>query len=101
MVLRLLSDDKVLAAANSPESCERLGIAVIPETAAAVTGFAKSTHSAPGVYLMVDVGAMTLDVCAFRLMQEFGEPLAALYRPGAPPRCRSVPLVHQQRKNRS
>ena len=48
MVLRLLGDDKVLATANSPESGQRLGIAVIPETAAAVTGFAKSTHSAPG-----------------------------------------------------
>ncbi len=46
---------------------EDLGIAVIPETAAAATGFAKSPDCATGLYLMVDVGSMTLDVCAFRL----------------------------------
>lgn len=70
MALRLLADEQVSATAASAEQGERLGIAVIPETAAGVTGFAKSTHSAPGVYLMVDVGAMTLDVCAFRLVQQ-------------------------------
>ena len=46
---------------------EELGIAVIPETAAAATGFAKSPNCATGLYLMVDVGSMTLDVCTFRL----------------------------------
>jgi hypothetical protein len=64
-----LKDRHVLAAARSSDEAERLGIAVIPETAAEVAGFAKSTNSSPGLYLMVDVGAMTLDVCAFRLAQ--------------------------------
>ena len=45
------------------------GLAVIPEAAAAMTGFAKSLSSAPGLYLLVDVGALTLDVSMFRLNQ--------------------------------
>ena len=57
----------VVRAANSDDGAEELGIAVIPETAAAATGFAKSPGRPDGLYLMVDVGAMTLDVCTFRL----------------------------------
>ena len=34
-----------------------------------MTGFAKSSRNAPGLYLLVDVGAMTLDACMFRLNQ--------------------------------
>jgi len=64
-----LTNRDVLAAARSSDEGEKLGISVLPETAAEVAGFAKSTNSAPGLYLMVDVGAMTLDVCAFRLVQ--------------------------------
>ena len=58
---------EVQKAMQSKDYAEELGITVIPETAAAATAFAKSTQSAIGLYLMVDVGAMTLDVCAFRL----------------------------------
>jgi hypothetical protein len=64
-----LADEHVLAAGGSAVAAEELGVAVIPETAAEAAGFAKSTESAPGLYLMVDVGAMTLDACAFRLQQ--------------------------------
>jgi hypothetical protein len=64
-----LAESHVLAAGRSAADAEELGVAVIPETAAEAAGFAKSTDSAPGLYLMVDVGAMTLDVCAFRLQQ--------------------------------
>jgi hypothetical protein len=35
-----------------------------------VVGFANSTSSASGLYLLIDVGAMTLDVCAFRLVRQ-------------------------------
>jgi hypothetical protein len=63
---RFLGDEKVQACADSEQMAQRLGIAAIPETAAEATGFVKSTRSAPGLYVMVDVGAMTLDVCAFR-----------------------------------
>lgn len=66
----LLDDPHVVAAGESEEDAERLGIAVFPETAAEMTGFAKSTRNAPGLYLLVDVGAMTLDACMFRLNQD-------------------------------
>ena len=62
----------VMKAARSDSDAEGLGIAVIPETAASATAFAKSTQSATGLYLMVDVGAMTLDVCSFRLNKQHG-----------------------------
>jgi len=81
-----LADPHVRAAAASPAEAEALGIAVIPETAAEVAGFAKSTSRAPGLYLMVDVGAMTLDVCTFRLGQRrAGEDLYALLLALVPP----------------
>lgn len=61
-------DEAVSRAVQSERSArEELGIAVIPETAAAATGFAKSPDCATGLYLMVDVGSVTLDVCTFRL----------------------------------
>ena len=62
-----LDDPDIARAGTSEENAERLGVAVVPETAANVTGFARSTRNAPGLYLLVDVGAMTLDACVFRL----------------------------------
>ena len=65
---QLLLDDPYIAKAGASEKdAERLGVAVVPETAADVTGFAKSTRNATGLYLLVDAGAMTLDACMFRL----------------------------------
>ena len=49
------------------QKAEEPGVAVFPETAAETTGFAKSARGAPGLYLLVDVGAMTLDASMFRL----------------------------------
>ena len=65
-----LNDPHVVEAGVSEGAAERLGIAVLPETAAEMAGFAKSTRNAPGLYLLVDVGAMTLDACMFRLNQD-------------------------------
>ena len=65
-----LDEPHVVRAGESVEVAEALGVAVFPEAAAEMTGFAKSTRNAPGLYLLVDVGAMTLDVCMFRLKQE-------------------------------
>ena len=67
-------------------AAESLGVAVFPEAAAEMTGFAKSTRNAPGLYLLVDVGAMTLDASMFRLNQHVSDPdryafLAAQVRP--------------------
>ena len=64
-----LNDPHVIEAGASEEAAERMGIAVLPETAAEMTGFAKSTRNASGLYLLVDVGAMTLDTCMFLLNQ--------------------------------
>ena len=63
------NDPHVIEAGASEEAAEKLGVAVLPETAAEMTGFAKSTRGAPGLYLLVDVGALTLDACMFRLNQ--------------------------------
>ena len=51
-----------------------------------MTGFAKSTRGAPGLYLLADVGAMTLDACMFRLNRnassgDFYDFMAAQVRP--------------------
>ena len=64
-----LDDPHVVQAASSDNAAEALGVAVFPEAAAEMTGFAKSSRNAPGLYLLVDVGAMTLDACMFRLNQ--------------------------------
>ena len=68
-----LDHEDVVAASESPEAAEELGVAVIPEAAAAMTSFAKSTRDADGLYLSVDVGAMTLDACMFRLHRHGNE----------------------------
>jgi len=66
---RFLDDPHVIGAAASEEAAEEMGVVVVPETAAEMTGFAKSTRSAPGLYLLVDVGALTLDACMFHHIQ--------------------------------
>ena len=62
-----LNDPHVIRAGTSEADAESLGVAVFPEAAAEMTGFARSTRGAPDLYLMVDIGAMTLDACLFRL----------------------------------
>jgi len=74
---RFLADNLVSAAADSADDAAKLGVAVTPETAAEAAGFAKSSNTAPGLYLLVDIGAMTLDVCTFRLVQD--PPAADIY----------------------
>lgn len=63
------SSAEVREAAAAPAAAEELGIAVFPEVAAEVAGFMKSAAGGSGLYVMVDVGAMTLDLCAFRFKQ--------------------------------
>ena len=65
-----LNDPDVVRAGVSEADAESLGVAVFPETAAEMTAFARSTRGAPGLYLLVDIGAMTLDACMFRLNQD-------------------------------
>ena len=68
-----LDDPHVVEAGATDGAAEALGVAVFPEAAAGMTGFAKSARNAPGLYLLVDVGAMTLDACMFRLNQYVSE----------------------------
>ena len=69
-----LQNEDVVQAAETAEAAAELGIAIVPEVAAGATGFAKSDKGTTGLYLMVDVGAATLDVCVFRLHQNSDEP---------------------------
>lgn len=68
-----LDNPTVSACAKDVKKAQELGIAVIPETAAEATGFTKSLTSTPGLYAMIDVGAMTLDACTFGLTRDEGE----------------------------
>lgn len=47
-------------------------IEVVPEVAAQAVGYARSTLRDPGLHLLVDVGATTLDICGFILHQAEG-----------------------------
>jgi len=64
---------EVSKAASSVDDGIALGVSVFPEVAAEVAGFMKSTVGASGLYLLVDVGAMTLDLCMFRFAQRTAE----------------------------
>lgn len=53
-----------------------VNLRIIPEVAAAVSGYARSRlrdPGMPGLHLLVDIGAGTLDVCGFVLHQNEGE----------------------------
>ena len=47
----------------------KLGINLVPEISAAVTGFAYSPKREDGLYAMVDIGAGTMDCCTFNLLE--------------------------------
>jgi len=76
-----LDDQQVIGAAGDEAKAANLGIAVIPETAAEATGFFKSNNATQGAYLMVDVGALTLDACMFGYMDGGYKPYTAIVRP--------------------
>ena len=67
-----LDDPDVVEAGATLEADGALAVTVVPEAAAEMTGFSKSTRGAPGLYFLVDVGAMTLDACMFRLNRAAG-----------------------------
>lgn len=63
----VLDEPEILEAGQSIEKAQELGIGVVPESAAEMTGFAKSPSVAEGLYMLVDIGALTLDVSMFNL----------------------------------
>jgi hypothetical protein len=56
-----------VAAADASRWLERKRIALHPEIAALVAGFANSTRREDGLYALVDVGGGTVDCCTFNL----------------------------------
>jgi hypothetical protein len=56
---------------QSPEP--EIEVELVPEVAAEVVGYARSTKRRPGLHMMVDVGATTLDVCGFILHEVEGD----------------------------
>lgn len=46
---------------------------IVPEVIAEVVGYARSYHREHGLHLIIDVGATTLDVCAFNLTRADGD----------------------------
>lgn len=59
---------KILATTQSAEFCDGLDrLDVVPEFMAQVAGYIKSPQRTDGLYLLMDVGAGTLDVACFRL----------------------------------
>jgi len=55
------------AARDTPRWLERQRVALHPEIAAAVAGFANSMRREDGLYALVDVGGGTVDCCTFNL----------------------------------
>jgi hypothetical protein len=51
---------------------QTIDLAVFPEVAAEVAGYARSEHRQEGLHLMVDVGAGTMDICGFLLNRSQG-----------------------------
>lgn len=70
IVSTTLRSGKLARAAESNDTSLQQGVAVFPEIAAATTSFSKSNDRTNGLYLIVDVGAMTLDVCTFSLSEK-------------------------------
>lgn len=62
-----INRDDVRDLAKTDETLLARGISVVPEVAAEVAGWARSTKRQDGLYAMIDIGAATLDICTFRL----------------------------------
>ena len=67
------TESSVLAALNSKYQDASVGLeslSLIPEFVAQVAGYLESPQRVPGMHLLVDVGAGTLDVACFRVMRD-------------------------------
>jgi hypothetical protein len=67
IITEYLKCKEVISASTTAQNAAELGIAVVPEVAAEVHGFARAKEQPPGLYLMIDVGASTLDVCTINI----------------------------------
>lgn len=76
-----LESEDASNAGVSPEAAEALGLAIIPETAAEASGFFQSGGATKGTFFMVDVGAMTMDVCTFGFRDNSYQLFTAMVKP--------------------
>ena len=70
---------------------------LIPEVIAEVTGYARSEFRNEGLHFLVDVGASTLDVCAFELRNNEGDDHYKIYTADVEPL--GSHMLHQARIN--
>lgn len=74
LVAQLPTKEASLAALDvQGEVLGLLEVGVVPEVAAQVVGYARSLQHRQGLHVLLDVGASTLDLCAFILHQPEGE----------------------------
>lgn len=64
--------EAAVAASKASPSGE-VTIAVVPEVAAEMVGYARSRYRRPGLHTVIDIGASTLDVCGIELLARDGE----------------------------
>jgi hypothetical protein len=67
--IRLQDARSILESADASNE----NLQVIPEIAAAVVGYARSSFRNPDLHFLIDAGASTLDVCGFILSERRGE----------------------------
>ena len=60
-------------AASKTYASSEAPIAVVPEVAAEMVGYARSRYRRPGLHAVIDIGASTLDVCGIELLAKDGE----------------------------
>ena len=75
--------DGLLGSRWNKDTLDDVHLRVIPEVAAAVSGYARSPlrdPGMPGLHLLVDIGAGTLDVCGFILHQKEGDDCYSLLK---------------------
>jgi len=74
-------DEKGVFDAGIPD----YGVHVVPEVAAQVAGYARSSLRRPGLHVLVDVGAATLDIAGFILREDEGEDRYSILTAGVHP----------------
>ncbi len=73
-----LRDSEAAVEKASAQGAVGIEVAVVPEVAAEVVGYAKSRFRREGLHLILDIGASTMDLCAFVLSEQQGDDLFAL-----------------------
>jgi hypothetical protein len=89
--------------ASAREILETFAATIQPEVAAAVAAAARATRLPPGLFMMMDVGGVTVDCCAFKLIHaENGDSRMPIYEASVETLgvecevlCRTDPPAHE------